>query len=77
MPPSSTTLPPRRMTASTVRFMNSVVTGCMKIMTRMADMPASLRFRFARRNLPTSCSSRTKLLTTRTLVTFSCTVEFS
>ena len=43
----------------------------------MALMPASFRSRLARWNFSFSWVSRTKDLTTRTLVMFSCTVEFS
>ena len=45
--------------------------GDIMIMFFIARMPASFRFRFALPNFSISKSSRTKLLTTRTLVTFS------
>ena len=50
MVPAMTRLPPIHTTATLVRFMISIITGIMAIMTRMADRPASLSSPLARLN---------------------------
>ena len=75
--PAMTCLPPNHSTESVAAFMHSVMSGDMKIMSSHADIPVffSSALVFSKRRI--SCSSRTKDLTTRTLVRFSCTLEFS
>ena len=68
---SSTIGPPIRITAIIVPFMKSVMTGDMKIITFAALIPACFNSRLAAWNFSFSKSSRTKLFTTRTFVTFS------
>ena len=82
IPPTSpasfiTIRPPIQRTATVVRFMHMVMTGCIPIIILYAAVPARRSAPFARRNFSSSCASRTKLFTTRTFVTLSSTVEFS
>ena len=73
----STICPPNHKTAITVTFITIVITGESRIITFIARNPAFFKSPLARRNFSFSWSSRTNDLTTRTLVTFSCTVAFS